>query len=213
MKTERTRLRRMPDRGQYDQETVYAILDAMPMCHIGYVDTFGTPAVMPTLQWREGNNVYWHASSGARSLKAMKGKDICLTVTLLDGFVLARSAMHHSVNFRSTMIYGKAFAVTDPNLKTKHLAAMVNQLYPGRWDKLRPMSEIELKQTTVFGMEINEASAKIRTGGVSDDEEDLDFPTWSGVVPLSFHIGTPIDDEHNKTDAPMGDDIRAIKLG
>jgi nitroimidazol reductase NimA-like FMN-containing flavoprotein (pyridoxamine 5'-phosphate oxidase superfamily) len=213
MKTERTRLRRMPELGEYDKDAVYAILDAMPMCHIGYIDSFGTPAVMPTLQWREGNNVYWHASGGSRSLRAMKGKQICLTVTLLDGFVMARSAINHSVNYRSTMIYGEAFAVTDAALKAAHLKAMVEQLYPSRWDKLRPMTDIELKQTTVFGMEINEASAKIRGHGVGDDEADLDFPIWSGVVPVSFQIGTPIDDEHNKTGTTIGDDIRAITLG
>ncbi len=212
MKTQRTRLRRAHERGHYDDETIHAILDAMPLCHLSFLDSFGTPAILPTMQWREGNHVYWHASSAARSLKAMEGQDIAMAITIMDGYVMARSALHHSINYRSVVIYGKAMKI--PNVeKEAKLKGMFDALYPGRWEKLRPIWDIELKQTTVFGMEINEASAKIRAGGVGDDEADLDFPLWSGVVPITYTLGAPIDDEFNTTQTPLGDDIKAIKLG
>ncbi len=211
-KTERTRLRRAHERGHYDEKTVYSILDAMPVCNIAFTDSFGTPAIIPTIQWREGNHVYWHASSAARSLKAMKGAQIALSVTMLDGFVMARSAMHHSVNFRSVVIYGEAYQV-DNNLKEEKLRNMIEALYPGRWDKLRPINAIELKQTTVFGMEINEASAKIRTGGVNDDEEDMNWPVWAGVVPVAMSIGDLEADPHLPASTPVGEDVTSIKIG
>ena len=213
MKTERTRLRRKPERGSHDKSKIYEILDAMPMCHIGFVDSFGTPAVMPTLGWREGNHYYWHASNGARSMKAMAGKPVAVTVSILDGFVLARAAMNHSANYRSVMLYGEAFAVSDPQAKAKRLEGMIESLYPGRWSQLRPITDIELKQTAVLGIEIDEGAAKVRAAGVGDDEEDLNFPCWSGVVPITLQVGTPIDDDKNLSGIPMGADVSQIKIG
>ncbi len=212
MKTERTRLRRAHERGHFDKETIYSILDAMPLCHLSFIDQFGTPAILPTMQWREGSHIYWHASSAARSLKAMKDQNVALAVTLMDGFVMGRSALHHSMNYRSVVIYGQAFEVPAQDKEAK-LKNMIENYYPTRWDKLRPITEIELKQTKVFGMEINEASAKIRDAGVKDDEGDLDWPLWSGIVPISLDKGTPIEDEKNSTGTPIGEDIHSIKIG
>ncbi len=212
LKTERTRLRRKPERGSHDPKDIHAILDAMPLCHIAYLDQFGKPAIIPTLQWREGNHVYWHASNGARSLKAMAGQQIALSVTLMDGFVMARSAMNHSMNYRSAILYGEAFNVEGAK-KVEKLKNMIEAYFPGRWAGLRPITETELKQTAVLGMEIDEASTKCRASGVGDDEEDLNWPLWSGIIPISLQIGEPIDDENNQTGTEPGSDIKSTKIG
>lgn len=211
-KTERTRLRRYHERGHFDRETIYAILDAMPLCHVGYVID-GKPAVAPTLQWRDGDRVYWHGSSASRGLRAAEGMDVCLTVSLLDGFVLARSGMHHSANYRSVMIYGQAAKITDPAEKEASLKTFVEKLYPGRWDMLRPMNEQEAKATTILSMPIEEASAKVRAAGPVDDEEDYALPIWSGVVPVSFAIGEPEADPRNLDGVAVPEHARSINLG
>ena len=155
------------------------ILDAMPICSVGYVFN-GQPYVTPTLQWREGEHMYWHGSSASRMLETVDEADVCVTVTLIDGFVMARSAFHHSANYRSVMALGRARKVTDRDEKEARLKVFVDGLFPGRWDILRPMNPQEFKATTVLSLPLSEASAKIRTGGPKDDEEDYALPIWAG---------------------------------
>jgi hypothetical protein len=184
----RTRVRRLPERGHYDRATIDVVLDAQPVAHVGYV-VDGRPIVTPTLQWREGDRVYWHGSAASRMLRAVDGAEVCLTVTLIDGFVLARSAFHHSVNYRSVMLFGQAERVVDPADKEAHLKAFLDGLFPGRWQTLRPITEQELKATAVVTMLIDEASAKVRTGPPKDDDADYDLPIWAGVLPVRIAVG------------------------
>lgn len=186
-----TRLRRMNKRARYDEATVHAILDAQPLCTVGYVFK-KQPVVTPTLQWREGNHVYWHGSSASRMLEASENAKVCLNVTIFDGMVMARSAFNHSCNYRSVMAFGTAYKVVLPEDKEARLKTMVEHYFPGRWDLLRPMQAKELKATTVLGMELNEVSAKIRSGPPGDDEEDYALPIWAGVIPLSTHVGKAV---------------------
>jgi len=212
LKTDRSRLRRAHEKGAYDRDSLNAVLDAMPMCHIGY-QIGGKPSVLPTLQWREGNHVYWHGSSASRALRAMVGADVCVTVTMLDGYVLARSAFHHSVNHRSAMIFGRAEKVTDTEAKEKHLKTMVDQVFPGRWDDLRPMTSQEVKATSVLRMPITEGAAKIRSGPPVDDDEDYDLPIWAGVVPISLQLHAPEPDPANQQGLVMPDHLSRIRIG
>lgn len=210
--TERTRLRRGHKRGDFNRNTINAILDAMPLCHIGYV-LEDSPIVMPTFQWREGNHVYWHASSAGRGIGAAEGQEVCLTVSLLDGLVLARSAMHHSANFRSVMVFGKPKRITDPEEKAEKLVNLIEALYPGRNDLLRPMTEQENKATAVLSLPIEEASAKIRSGGPVDDDEDYALPIWAGVVPVKMQLLPPEPDPRNLDGVETPDHIQNIKIG
>jgi uncharacterized protein len=193
--TDLSRVKRMNKRAAYDAETVHAILDAQPLCSVAYVFD-GKPVVTPTLQWREGGHIYWHGSSASRMLEASENMDVCVNVTLFDGMVMARSAFNHSCNYRSVMAYGKAFKVRDPADKEARLRAMVDRLYPGRWEQLRALTPKELKATTVLGLELNEVAAKVRTGPPGDDAEDLGHAVWAGVVPLSIVTGAAIADAH-----------------
>lgn len=193
--SKRVRLKRLNKRGAYDRASIDAILDAMPLAHVGYVFD-GAPYVTPTLQWREGDHVYWHGSSASRMLRAAEDTEVCLTVSLLDGMVLARSAFHHSVNYRSVMLLGRAFKVTDPEEKAERFKGLIEALYPGRWDMLRPVKAIEVKATSVLGMKIAEGSAKVRTGPPIDDEEDNALPIWAGVVPVSMRMGKAVADSY-----------------
>ncbi|EKM99958.1 MULTISPECIES: pyridoxamine 5'-phosphate oxidase family protein [unclassified Acidocella] len=192
LQTDRTRLRRSHQRGSFDRAVVNAILDAQPMCSVGYVID-GKPYVTPTLQWREGDHVYWHASSASRALRAASGQEVCLNVAILDGYVMARSGFHHSVNSRSVMLFGTAHLVPDEEKQAK-LSAFIDGLWPGRAAMLRPNSAQELKATSILALKIEEGSAKIRTGGPKDEEEDYALPIWAGVIPVTTQIGTPIDD-------------------
>lgn len=211
--TERTRLRRLHERGSYDRETINAILDAGLLCHVGYV-VDGKPYVTPTNYWREGDRVFWHGSSASRMLRHQAGgAPVCLTVSHMDGLVLARSGFHHSVNYRSVMIFGQAELIGDPAAKTAHLKAFIDGLFPGRWDELRPMTEQELKATTLLAMPIDEASAKVRTGPPVDDEEEYVLPVWAGVLPVETHIGKPIPDVHLKAGVARPSYIADFKLG
>jgi len=191
-----TRIRRAHQRGHYDRETIDALLDALPLCHVGYVID-GQPLVTPTLQWREGDYVYWHGSSASRALKSSKEMNVCLTVSALDGLVLARSAFHHSANYRSVMIFGTAEPVEDEVHKTASLKHMIDHFYPGRWETLRPMTEQELKATMLLRLPLDRASAKIRTGGPVDDEADYELPIWAGHIPFETKAVEPIDDDRN----------------
>lgn len=210
--TERTRVKRYHWLARYDRATVVAILDAMPMCYVGY--TFdNAPYVTPTMQWREGDRVYWHGSSASRMLRAVDAHDVCLTVSLLDGLVMARSAFNFNLNFRSAMILGRARKVDDPTEKRRHLENFVNRIIPGQWDRLRPVTEKELKATTVMSMSIDEASAKVRVGQPEDDEADYAFPVWAGVIPIRYEVEPPIPDPKNLPGVEMPDDVLKFRIG
>jgi nitroimidazol reductase NimA-like FMN-containing flavoprotein (pyridoxamine 5'-phosphate oxidase superfamily) len=184
--SERVRLRRKRERGRYDRQTIDAILDEALIAHLGIVDESGQPIVTPTLHARAGEVVYCHGSAASRTLRSLAtGAPACLTVTLLDGLVLARAAMHHSANYRSVMLLGQAHVVEDRDEKRAALRAIVEHIVPGRSADVRGPSENELKATSVLAFAIAEASAKIRAGGPIDDEEDYALPAWAGVIPLA----------------------------
>jgi len=195
-KTDFVRLRRMHERGAYDPATIHAILDAAPLCHVGHIID-GRPVVIPTFHWRDGDTVYWHGSAASRMVRAnAAGEAVCLTATLLDGFVFARSAFHHSANYRSAMVFGIPRKVTDEAEKLASLRGFTERLSPGRWDGLRPVTAQELKATAVLALTISEASAKTRSGPPGDDAEDVTWPIWGGVLPVHLAAGAPIDDSH-----------------
>lgn len=183
----RTRAKRLHQRASYDRDTLHAVLDAGMLCHVGYVFD-GYPVVTPTLYWREGDAIYWHGSSASRALRASQDLEVCLTVTHLDGLVLARSAFNHSANYRSAMIFGTARLVTDDDEKLARLRAMMDGLFPGRWDALRPVNDQELKATRILWMPLDEASVKIRSGAPVDDEEDMAADIWAGVAPFRLSL-------------------------
>ncbi len=184
LRTDRTTVRRLPARASYDRALIHAILDEAPVCHVGFV-VDGRPFVIPTLHVRVGDRLYMHGSPGSRMLKAMAGGvEVCVNVTMVDGLVLARSAFHHSMNYRSVVVFGVAQAVDDPEEKTRVLHALSEHLVPGRWRDVRGPAPGELKATSVLSLPIDEASAKVRTGPPLDDEEDYALPAWAGVVPL-----------------------------
>lgn len=192
--TARTRVVREPHRGIYDRETVYRILDEGFLCHIGFI-VDGQPYVIPTSYGRKDANLYIHGSTASRMLRNLQiGVPACVTVTLLDGLVLARSVFNHSMNYRSVVILGKATLVGDPAEKLEALRTLSEHIVPGRWADARQPNDRELKQTSVLRLPIEEFSAKVRTGPPLDDEEDYSFPTWAGVVPLEMKAGEPIDD-------------------
>jgi len=195
MPTTRTRVVREGDRAVYDREPVYRILDEGFLCHVGFaVD--GQPFVIPTSYGRKEASLYIHGSAASRMLRQMKeGVAVCITVTLLDGLVLARSVFNHSMNYRSVVILGTATLVDDPQEKLAALRILSEHILPGRWDDSRQPNERELKATSVLRVPIEEFSAKVRKGPPIDDEPDYSFPTWAGVVPLEVKVGVPIDDE------------------
>lgn len=187
--TDRTRIRRLPDRATYDVDTVHAILDAGLVCTVSFVEG-DRPITIPTAYARVGEALVLHGSAKSRTLlAAVAGAELCVTVTHLDGLVLARSAFHHSVNYRSVVIFGRAAAVTDPGRKMALLEAFTERLYPGRWSAARPPNEQELKATLVLELPLREVVAKVRTGGPLDDAADMALPVWAGVVPLRLAAG------------------------
>jgi len=203
--TTRTQVRRMPKRGHYDQATVHAILDAGAIAHVGYVID-GQPFVTPTAYWRKGERLYWHGSSASRMLRTIDaGSPVCVTVAHIDGFVLARSAFHHSVNYRSVMAFGTAHKLTDEAEVMEALRDFTERLYPGRWDTLRPVQPQELKATTVLAMDLTECVAKVRTGMPIDDDDDYALPIWAGVLPVQTTVLGPVSDPKNLPglDAPI----------
>ncbi len=192
--TPRTRVVREAHRGIYDRETAYRILDEGFLCHVGFVAD-AQPYVIPTSYGRSGDSLYLHGSAASRMLRQLKdGVPVCVTVTLLDGLVLARSVFNHSMNYRSVVVLGKATLVEYPGEKLEALRLLSEHILPGRWADARQPNERELKQTSVLKLPIEEFSAKVRTGPPVDDEEDYSFPAWAGVVPLEIVAGTPIDD-------------------
>ncbi|MCW2971079.1 MAG: hypothetical protein JWO23_2206 [Solirubrobacterales bacterium] len=188
--SDRVRLRRKRERGDYDRTVIDAILDEALIAHLGIADRHGQPYVVPTLHARSGDVVYCHGSTASRTLRALAaGAKACLTVTLLDGLVLARAAMHHSANYRSVMLLGEAKPVEAEADKLSALEAIVEHIVPGRWRDVRPPNENELRATSVLAIPIEEASAKVRSGPPLDDEEDYSLHTWAGLIPLASRAG------------------------
>jgi uncharacterized protein len=197
-RTERTRVRRIPKRGAYDRETINQILDEGFICHVGFtVD--GKTFVIPTGYARDGDRLLIHGSAASRMLREMAGGvEVCVTVTLIDGLVLARSAFHHSMNYRSVVVFGRAELIEDETEKNNALRALSEHIVRGRWDEIRLPNEKELKATKVLRLPIEEASAKVRTGNPVDDEADYDLEVWAGVLPLKIVAGQPENDSRLK---------------
>ena len=192
--TERTKVRRLPDRGKYDAESVYGILDEAFICHVGFV-VDDQPYVIPTGFARVNDTLYIHGSAASRMLRTLAGGvQVCVTVTLVDGIVMARSGFHSSMNYRSVVILGRATLVEERGEKLAALAAFSEQVMPGRWKDLRDTTDAELKGTLVLTLPLKEVSAKVRTGPPKDDEADYTLPLWAGVVPLKLAANSPIDD-------------------
>jgi nitroimidazol reductase NimA-like FMN-containing flavoprotein (pyridoxamine 5'-phosphate oxidase superfamily) len=190
--TERTRVYRKPGRGSHDRELVHSILDEALVCHVGFVQD-GQPYVIPTIHAREGETLFLHGAVGNRMLRALAdGTPCCVTATLVDELVLARSAQHHSLNYRSAMVLGTAREVTDPEEKERGLRVVIEHIAPGRSEEIRGPNATELKSTKVLSLKIEEASAKVRTGPPLDDAEDLELPYWAGVLPLTTGTGDAV---------------------
>jgi nitroimidazol reductase NimA-like FMN-containing flavoprotein (pyridoxamine 5'-phosphate oxidase superfamily) len=191
-RTDRSTIRRLPSRAVYDRALIHAILDEGLVCHVGFV-VDGWPVVIPTIHVRMGERLYMHGSPASRMLKTLAGGvDVCVTVTLVDGLVLARSAFHHSMNYRSVVLFGLARAVDDPDEKARILRVLSEHLVSGRWRDVRGPTPGELKATSVLSLPIDEASAKVRTGHPVDDEDDYTRPIWAGVIPLAVTAGQPL---------------------
>jgi hypothetical protein len=188
--SERTRVRRLPERARYDAASVHAIIDAAWIGHVAFTAD-GSVHNIPTAIWREGDHLYLHGAKASRMLKALVDGQACVTITLVDGLVLARSAFHHSMNFRSVVVYGRFEPVEAREAKCAALQVFMDKLVAGRWDALRPINDKELNATTVLRVPLTEASAKVRTGGPKDDDEDMAWPVWAGVIPLTLQAGAP----------------------
>ena len=203
VKTERTTLKRLPKRGSFDREIINSILDEGFVCHVGFIAD-DKPVVIPTGYARVDDNLIIHGSRASRMLCALGREiDLCVTVTLIDGLVLARSAFHHSMNYRSVVVFGRAIAIETRTEKFAALRALSEHMIPGRWDYVREPNERELQQTTVLSVPLNEASAKIRSGQPIDDDEDYELPIWAGVLPLGISTHTPVPDPRLRSDLEM----------
>lgn len=210
MLTDHTRVRRQHSRGRHDRATIDAILDEALVAHVAFVHD-GRPAVIPTLLARVGDEVYLHGSSASRTLRALTaGAQACVEVTHVDGIVLARSAFHHSINYRSAVLYGTLRAVADPAERTRALEAFTEKLIPGRWEHVRGPTRKELKATAVLALPIAEGSAKVRTGPPGDEEEDYALQAWAGVVPLRLQAGAPEPDPRLRPGIPTPDHVQAL---
>jgi uncharacterized protein len=211
LQTERTKLKRLPKRGHFDRETVYGILDEGFICHVGFAPQ-GQPFVIPTGYARVDDKLYIHGSQASRMLRTLSGGlDACVTVTIVDGLVLARSAFHHSMNYRSVVIFGRATIIEDRTAKMAALVALSEHIVRGRWADVREPNEEEFIKTTVLELPLVEASAKIRTGPPLDDEEDYALPIWAGVIPLSLQAGEPINDPRLPEEIEVPDYARKYK--
>lgn len=201
--TARTTLKRLPKRGSFERETVNGILDEGFVCHVGFV-VDGQPFVIPTAYGRAGDVLYLHGARASRMQKALAaGADVCVTVTLVDGLVLARSAFHHSINYRSVVVFGRARVVESEEEKNVALEAFTEHVMPGRWADVRWPTPQELAATTVLAIRLSEASAKVRTGPPIDDEEDYQLPVWAGVLPLGVEPGAPLADPRLPAETPV----------
>ena len=210
--SERVRLRRRRERGRYDRAAIDAILDEALIAHLGVVDPDGQPLVLPVLHARREDVVYVHGSAASRTMRTLAGgAPACLTVSLLDGLVLARSAMHHSANYRSVVLLGRAASVLERAHKLAAFEAIVEHIVPGRWADVRPPSENELRATSVLVFPIEEGSAKIRSGPPVDDVEDYTLPAWAGVLPLLTHVGAPQPDPRLRAGIPAPPYVNAYR--
>ena len=207
IQTNRTKLKRLPKRGHFEREIIYQILDEAFICHVGFVVN-GQPFVIPTSFARIDDRLVIHGSAASRMMRNLSEEiEVCVTVTLIDGLVLARSAFHHSMNYRSVVVFGKAQIINDEDEKNKALEALTEHIVPGRWVQIRWPTKNELKGTTVLSLSLDEASAKIRTGNPVDDEEDYELDVWAGVLPLNLTIGKPVSDERLKNGIPVPPNI------
>jgi nitroimidazol reductase NimA-like FMN-containing flavoprotein (pyridoxamine 5'-phosphate oxidase superfamily) len=194
VQSRRTTVKRHPERGAYDRETIDAVLDEALICHVGFVHD-GQPYVIPTIHARDGDTLYLHGSPGSRMLRNLKhGLDVCVTATLLDGLVLARSVYHHSMNYRSAVVLGRAREVVDRTEKLHAMECVVEHVVRGRWRDARQPSEGELKGTMILALPLDESSAKVRAGGPKDEDEDLELDVWAGVIPLALEPRPPLAD-------------------
>ena len=211
--TGKTKLKRIPKRGSFDRATIYQILDEAFVCHVGFtVDE--QPVVIPTGYARVGDDLLIHGSAASRMLRVMGGEvDVCVTVTLIDGLVLARSALHHCLNYRSVMIFGTARVLSDKQEKVAALRAFTEHIIPRRWAEVRPPNQKELKATTVLALSLQEASAKIRTGDPIDDEEDYALDVWAGVIPFTLSSGVAIADGRLKEGISVPQSVTNYKYG
>jgi uncharacterized protein len=201
--TKRTTLKRLPKRAFYQRKIIYAILDEGFICHVGFVDK-GHPVVIPTAYGRVAEMLYIHGSAASRMLRSLAGGiPVCVTVTLVDGLVLARSVFHHSMNYRSVVIFGTAILVSDKKEKLRALRSFSEHVLPGRWADVREPNKAELKQTLVLRIPLKEASAKIRSGAPVDEESDYNLPVWAGELPLRIVPGTPIRDPRSEFEVPI----------
>ncbi len=188
--SERSTVRRLPERGAYDTEMIHQVLDEALICHIAFVTDHG-PVAVPTIHARVGNTLYLHGSHASRMMRTTVDTDVCVAATIVDGIVAARSAFHHSLNYRSVVVFGRPRVVTDPQERMVAFEAITNHVLPGRWDEARQPTEKEDAGTKLLALEITEASAKVRAGPPGDDEEDMDLGIWAGVIPLTVTPGTP----------------------
>ena len=209
--TPRTRVVRHAERGVYDRQQIYAILDEAFICHIGFA-VEGQPYVIPTAYGRAGDQLYFHGAAANRMLRTLAdGVDMCVTVTLVDGFVLGRSAFRQSINYRSVVILGKSRLVTQPDEKLDALRCLTNHVVPGRWDEVRTPSQRELAATNVVALPLDEVSAKIRSGPPLDSEDEWSAPVWAGVVPVHLKIGEPVPDAHLAPGIAAVDTCRLVR--
>jgi uncharacterized protein len=205
--TPRTTVRRVSERGSHDPNFIDAVIDEALICHLGFIEG-GAPFVVPTIHGRLGDTVYFHGSPASRALRQSSGTEVCLTITILDGLVLARSAFHHSMNYRSVMIVGRAREVTDTEEKLRALQALVEHVCPGRWEAARRPNVREFAKTLVVALALEEASVKVRSGPPVDDEADHQLDVWAGVLPLEMVVRAPIADKLMKTGVPAPDHVR-----
>ena len=205
--TDQTRIKRNPDRGQYDRDTIHAIIDEGLVCHVGFV-VDNRPIVIPTIHARDEDRLIFHGAKASRMLKHMQaGNEVCVTITLLDGLVLARSVFHHSMNYRSVVVFGSGTLITDEEEKLRCLEVLTEHLVPGRWDDARIPNQKELNATSLIAMDISEASAKIRNGPPNDDDDDYSLTFWAGVLPVSQHFLAPVPDDRLKNGIVVPDYI------
>jgi hypothetical protein len=210
MPTDRTTVRRLGARGRYERSEIDAILDEAPFCHVGFLAEHG-PVVIPTIHARDGSTLYLHGSPASAMLRSIEGADLCVTATILDGFVVARSAFHSSMNYRSVVVFGRGRAVTDEDEKARAMRAVTDHVVPGRWDELRGPTPKEIAATKIVAVELDEASAKVRTGPPVDDDDDLSSGTWGGVLPVGIAARAPEPDDHTPAGEPVPASVEALR--
>lgn len=213
LQTPRNKVRRVPERAHYDAATIYPIIDEALICHVGFVQD-DQPFVIPMLHARWGDKILLHGARASRLMRHIEaGGEVCIAITLVDGIVLARSVFHHSVNYRSVVIFGRGEVITGDEARMQALQAFTERLIPGRWDDARPPNRVEFKQTAILAVSIDSASAKVRSGPPGDEEEDIDLPVWAGVLPVQQLFGPPLPDLRLKPGVEVPDYVRDYRRG